>query len=633
MQQEIRFCTSSDGVRLAYATAGQGPPLVKTANWLNHLEFDWESPLWRPFLDALTARHRLLRYDERGNGLSDWDVEDISFEAMVRDLETVVDEAGLERFALLGMSQGCPVSIAYAVRHPERVSRLVLYGGYAKGWKHRGSPEDVEHDRALLTLIRQGWGRDNPAFRQIFTSLFLPDGTPEQVRWFNELQRITASPENAVRLMEAFGEIDVVRLLPEVRVPTLVLHCRDDARIPFEAGRAMASRIPGARFVPLDGRNHLMLEHERAWSRFVEEVSAFLGVEAPTEVGSPTEPARWTEIDRLFQQALDVPESRRGDWLAGRCAGRVDLRERVERLLGRVAEDDSLRTGGALRGSIGRRIVADDELSPGTRLAAYEIVEFLDRGGMGSVYRARHERLGREVAIKALPEALSGEPDTLARFEREARLLAGLDHPGIVTVHDHLIVDDRPFLVLELVRGESLVDRLARGAIDPPEARAVALELADALCEAHRAGVVHRDLKPANIKFTERGRLKVLDFGLAKLVVPVGRDTDHFSTAAMGVLGTPGYMSPEQSRGEPIDARTDVWALGCILYEMLAGGRAFSAASAPEIVAAVLRDEPDWSKLPSGTPPRISELIRRCLRKDPAERPQSVDEIRRVLAD
>lgn len=182
MQQEIRFCTASDGVRIAYASVGQGPPLVKAANWLNHLEYDWESPVWRHVFHELARDHRLVRYDERGNGLSDWDVEDISFDAFVRDLETVVDAAGLERFPLLGISQGCSVSIAYAVRHPERVSHLVLYGGYARGRYKRGDPDNLEQGEALITLMRQGWGQENPAFRQIFTSLFIPGGTPEHTQ-------------------------------------------------------------------------------------------------------------------------------------------------------------------------------------------------------------------------------------------------------------------------------------------------------------------------------------------------------------------------------------------------------------------------------------------------------------------
>jgi pimeloyl-ACP methyl ester carboxylesterase len=277
LHQEIQFCTASDGVRIAYATVGTGPPLVKAANWLNHLEYDWHSPIWSHLLQAVAARYRLIRYDARGNGLSDWDVEDISFEAFVRDLESVVDANGLKRFPLLGISQGCAVSIAYTVRHPERVSQLILYGGYARGRRRRGYQAEVEQADALLTLMRQGWGQENPAFRQIFTSLFMPGATAEQARWFNDLQRMTTSPENAVRIRRTLDEIDVVGLLPEVRVPTLVLHCRNDAVQPFEEGRRMAAGISGSRFVALEGNNHLILEHDPAWTRLLDEMMRFLG--------------------------------------------------------------------------------------------------------------------------------------------------------------------------------------------------------------------------------------------------------------------------------------------------------------------------------------------------------------------
>jgi pimeloyl-ACP methyl ester carboxylesterase/DNA-binding winged helix-turn-helix (wHTH) protein len=275
-QQEVRFCTASDGVRIAYALAGQGPPLVKTANWLNHLEYDWQSPVWSHLLHALAAGHRLIRYDERGNGLSDWEVDDISFDAFVRDLDSVVEATGLKRFAMLGISQGCAVSIAYAVRYPERVSHLVLVGGYARGRRKRSVQED-EQASALLTLMRQGWGRENPAFRQVFTSLFIPGGSPEQFKWFDELQRTTTSPENAVRIREAMNNIDVSGLLPQVKTPTLVLHCSSDAVVPFEEGRRLAAGIPGARFVALESSNHVVLECEPAWTRLLDEIKTFLG--------------------------------------------------------------------------------------------------------------------------------------------------------------------------------------------------------------------------------------------------------------------------------------------------------------------------------------------------------------------
>ena len=276
LRQKIHFCTASDGVRIAFATVGDGPPLVKTANWLNHLEYDWESPIWSHLLQAMASEHRLIRYDARGNGLSDRDVDEISFDAFVRDLESVIEAAGVERFPLLGISQGCAVSIAYTVRHPERVSHLVLYGGFARGRRRRGGAQDIQQSDALLTLMRQGWGQENPAFRQFFTFLFIPGGTAEQMQWFNNLQRITASPENAVRIRQAVDEIDVTHLLSRIAVPTLVLHCRDDAVQPFEEGRRLAAGIPNARFVALEGRNHLILGNEPCWSRFLDEIREFL---------------------------------------------------------------------------------------------------------------------------------------------------------------------------------------------------------------------------------------------------------------------------------------------------------------------------------------------------------------------
>jgi class 3 adenylate cyclase/pimeloyl-ACP methyl ester carboxylesterase len=277
LKQEIKYCRTAKGVRLAYATVGSGPPLVKTANWLNHLEFDWESPIWRHFLHRLAEGHTLIRYDARGNGLSDWDVDEISFEAWVRDLETVVDAVGIERFPLLGISQGCSVSIAYAARHPERVSHLVLYGGFAVG-RSKAALTDAEREEAaaMTTLARLGWGQSNPAFRQMFTSQFIPDATKEQADWFNELQRKCTSAECAARYLEAVGNVDARALLGQVKAPTLVMHARGDARAPFERGREMAAGIPGARFVALESRNHMFLENEPAAQRFFEELDLFL---------------------------------------------------------------------------------------------------------------------------------------------------------------------------------------------------------------------------------------------------------------------------------------------------------------------------------------------------------------------
>jgi class 3 adenylate cyclase/pimeloyl-ACP methyl ester carboxylesterase len=276
-EQEIHFCQTRDGVQLAYSRMGQGLPLVKTGNWMTHLEFDFESPIWRHLYGELSRNHTLIRYDARGNGLSDREVPEVSFEDFVDDLETVVDAAGIDRFALLGISQGCAVSIAYSVRHPDRVSHLILFGGFAVGWKKRARTEaEKESGEAMLTLMRLGWGQENPAFRQMFTSQFIPEATKEQADWFNELQRISSSPGDAVRNLLATGEVDVTPLLSQIRVPTLVMHSRQEARVPFELGRRMAAGIPGARFVPLESRNHLILEHEPAFARFLEEIRSFL---------------------------------------------------------------------------------------------------------------------------------------------------------------------------------------------------------------------------------------------------------------------------------------------------------------------------------------------------------------------
>ena len=276
-RQEVRFCVARDGTRIAFALSGAGPPLVKAANWLNHLEHDWESPIWDHFLRRLSRSHRLLRHDARGNGLSDWECGELSLDAWVSDLEAVVDAAGYDRFPLLGMSQGCAISIAYAAKHPERVSHLILYAGFPAGVFQRAASEaEREHHRAMATLLRLGWGQPNAAFRQLFTSLFIPDATHEQADAFNELQRRSTAPECAKRCYETVTHLDVRDLLPRVTVPTLVLHPQGDAVIRPELGRQMASSIPGARFVMLPGQNHLMLEHKPATERFFEELGLFL---------------------------------------------------------------------------------------------------------------------------------------------------------------------------------------------------------------------------------------------------------------------------------------------------------------------------------------------------------------------
>ncbi len=278
LKQEIRYCKAPDGVRLAYATVGAGPPMLRSAHWLGHLEYDWELPISQHFLLGLAKDHTLVRYDARGNGLSDWDVNEISLDAWVSDMETVADAAGLDRFPLVGFSQGCAVSIAYAARHPERVSHLILYGGFPMGTNKRPNLTAAgrESFAAMRTLVKRGWGADNPAFRQIFTSLLMPAATKEQTDPFNELQRLSASPECAVRYLEAVADLDVHELLSQVKVPTLVMHVRDDPMVPSDLGRELAAGIPGARFVALPGKNHVLLEQDPGLPRFFEELKDFL---------------------------------------------------------------------------------------------------------------------------------------------------------------------------------------------------------------------------------------------------------------------------------------------------------------------------------------------------------------------
>jgi pimeloyl-ACP methyl ester carboxylesterase/DNA-binding SARP family transcriptional activator len=275
-RQRIQFCTAADDVRIAYASVGEGPPLVKAANWLSHLELDWDAPIWSPLFRELARDHFLVRYDERGNGLSDWDVDEISFDVFVTDLETVIDALGLKRFALLGISQGGAVSIEYAVRYPERVSHLILFGAYPAGWRINATPEIVKEREAVITLTETGWGQDNPAYRQIFSSTFMPSATIEELNWFNEFQRHTTSPENAARFLTAFGEIDVRHRLAEVSVPTLVIHSLRDRRIPVGTGRDIAASIPGAEFLGIESDGHLLLGREPASQLFVDAVREFL---------------------------------------------------------------------------------------------------------------------------------------------------------------------------------------------------------------------------------------------------------------------------------------------------------------------------------------------------------------------
>ena len=274
--QEVQFFATSDGVRVAYTIGGSGPPLVRAVDWLNHLDFEWKNPFRRHWFSQLISHNTFLRYNQCGTGLSDWNVDDFSFERSLADFEELISTIGWDKFALVGSCQGGAIGTAYAARHPERVTKLILVGAFARGWP----PPDsmiTEQFNAMLTLIRLGWGRDNPAFRQLWTTLFRPDAGPTETEWMNEFQRITSSPENAARMMAEFPKIDITDMLPKVRCPTLVMHSRDDAVVPAREGRFIASRIRGARFVELPSRSHEVVPGEPAWQTFVEEFSKFLG--------------------------------------------------------------------------------------------------------------------------------------------------------------------------------------------------------------------------------------------------------------------------------------------------------------------------------------------------------------------
>jgi pimeloyl-ACP methyl ester carboxylesterase/DNA-binding CsgD family transcriptional regulator len=300
----IRFCTSSDGVRIGYATGGDGWPFVKTPNWLNHLELDVSSPIWKAWIERIARRHTLVRYDARGCGISDRDVG-FSFATNRLDLEAVVDAAGLSRFVLYGASQGAAIAIEYAALHPDRVSHLILYGGYLRGAARRdSSPAALEEARTLVRIVEVGWGRDNPAFRQVFASQFIPDSSIEQLRAFDEIQRQTVSHAAAAMLLASFHDVDVSGCAARVRCPTLVMHARQDARVPFEEGRQVAGAIAGAEFVPLDSRNHILLEHQPAWQRFFDEIDDFLR-RHPTQAGDEGR-SRFGQLTPAEMRVLDL---------------------------------------------------------------------------------------------------------------------------------------------------------------------------------------------------------------------------------------------------------------------------------------------------------------------------------------
>lgn len=636
-EQQIRFCTSTDGVSIAYATFGSGPPLVKAANWLNHLEFDFNSPVWQHWLRDLSRSHTLVRYDQRGCGLSDWDVEDFSLDSWVRDLEAVVEALKLDRFPLIGISQGGCIAVTYAVRHPEKVSHLILYGCYGRGRLHRGLSEpELEERELMIRLAKVGWGQENPAFRQVFTSLFIPDGTQEHTNWFNELQRISTSPEIAVRIMKGFDDLNVSELASKVSMPTLVLHAKNDLRVPFAEGRLLASLIPGAQFVPLESRNHVLLEGEPAWRRFLNEVRTFLGVQTtePTQtlksdtgrLASHISNARWKQINTLFEQAVNLPFGERDTFLRRACANDSALRREVESLLEEDAQTgltDSLDP--VLKGAI-LSLSEGYEIRQGQTISHYEVIEKLGEGGMGVIYKARDRILERLVALKFLPHYLNSDKDIKQRFLQEAKAAASLDHPNICTVYE--IAESSSgqlFIVMPYYEGETLKEKIERGPLSVSEALNYTLQIAEGLTHAHKAGIIHRDIKPANLFVTNQARVKILDFGIAKVA-----DVDITKTGM--VFGTLAYMSPEQTLGKSIDHRTDLWSLGVVLYEMLTKQRPFARDSDHALFYAIQHEGPAGiNALRPEIQEEVDRAVLRLLEKEPARRYDSADTLIKTL--
>lgn len=276
VQQQVRFCTSADGTHIAYASVGDGSPLLRAPHWLNHLEYEFKSPFLGPFLEEVARHHRLVRFDQRGNGLSDWDVERISVDAMIEDMEAVVAASGLERFGLLGISQGAAFAVRYAEKHPDQVSCLVLFGGYLRGRLCRGNPEEQTLYDAAKMMIQQGWGSDLPIYRNFFTSAFLPEASKAVQDSFDESQRISINAENAFRIYDMNAHLDSRAQGAAINVPALVIHIRDDRVAPLAEGRLMARTIPGAQFVELPGGNHLAVEGHPNFEKFFEAMLPFV---------------------------------------------------------------------------------------------------------------------------------------------------------------------------------------------------------------------------------------------------------------------------------------------------------------------------------------------------------------------
>ena len=551
MPPSIHFLTARDGVRLAYALHGAGPPLVFVRGWISHLEVLWDDPQFRSYFETLGRFFTVVRYDARGNGLSDRDLPQVDLESLLLDLEALIEQLALSDVVLYGATFGGPIALLYASRHPDRVSKLILEGTYAKG-------AEITSRKRQMVITKMLRAFPEAAFLLLGHATRPHSHETSYRRPERGQQMIGASA--AAKLYSLAFSTDITELLPTIRIPTLVLHRRESQAIPFRLGRELAAQIPGARFAALSGDAHNAWEGDSAEA--VKEIGEFLGV--------PLSDSSKPKLD-------NIP--------------------------GAIAGDP---------------------------LSRYRVTKRISEGSMGVVYKAEDLRLGRSVVLKLLPASLLHDSLALERFRREAQAVSSLNHPHICTLYDAGEYEGQPFLVMEFLEGQTLKHIIGSKPVPLNQFLEWAIQIADGLNAAHSNGIVHRDVKSTNIMVTTRGQAKILDFGLVKFVP---RDATEPTTCEaltkLGTLvGTWTYMSPEQARGEEVDARSDLFSFGVVLYEMATGGMPFKAESLPALLDGILNRDPlPPSQLNSNLPTEIEAVIAKALEKDRTLRYQSAAEL------